>query len=478
MTIHKKDHNTLIRLKCALCFVLTVLLFYTSCSLPGGNQNTNRIRFTIQNTLRIERKNIPIVLTLDQLQKVSADFSLNAYSVVTGKSPQEAMIPAQADDLDYDGVRDQLVFLIDLEKEETKEFSILYDPNVKATFTLDVNKLTRAGIFPELNAFAAIESDLIAYLLKPNGSVIAYGKKRQGLFSVNSMFQGELDMEQHLSQEFRLHFDRNGIALTQNPNALGIDSGDSDNRWIISDLENQENYFIRKEEEQLNLYKSIGISLNDLLDAENTTMIRLTSNKDLIGCGGYALWNNENRELIPISNEGDYVRILANGAIRSIVQRILPSWNINGDTYHLTSTTYIYGGNQWIERHINADKELPQDYTIAVGIPKIGDSYDVDDEQNLMWSWGTDPAGAYPLGVALTYSETQTDSQIDTDPNMLSVVLHPDEEGQIKYRTLAIWEGGIKGIQTESEFIQHLNIMTTKMSNPPIIKFLPKDDKK
>ena len=35
------------------------------------------------------------------------------------------MIPAQADDLDYDGESDQLCFLLDLGEGETKEVSIL-----------------------------------------------------------------------------------------------------------------------------------------------------------------------------------------------------------------------------------------------------------------------------------------------------------------------------------------------------------------
>ena len=465
-------------LKYGLWFILSFLLLYTSCSLPGGNQNTNRIRFTIQNTLRLKLKNIPIVLTLEQLQKVSPDFSLKAYSVVTGKSPREAMIPAQADDLDYDGERDQLVFLLDLEPEETKEISILYDPNVKATFTLEVNKQTRAGIFPELNVSAAVESDLIAYLLKPNGAVIAYGKKRHALFSVDSMFQNELDFNEQISPEFRLHFDSHNIALTQNPQALNIDVEKIETRWVIRDFENQMNYYIRKEGEQLNLFKSIGISLNDLLDSENTTMVRLTSNDGLIGCGGFALWHKEKRELIPIPNDGDYVRVITNGAMRSIVQRILPNWNIKGEMYQLTITTFIYGGNAWFEQHINIDRELPTDYAIVVGIPIIGETYDVDEGQNLLWSWGTDPDGVYPLGVALMFPKTQDGSLIDTDPNRISFILHPDDEGQIKYRSLAIWDGGINGIQTESEFLKHLQRMTTTMKNKPIIKFLPSEKKK
>ena len=478
MTIYSHEKVHVHILKYQLWLILCVLIFIAGCTFPGGKQKTNRIRFSIQNTLPLERKNVPIVLTLDQFQKVSPDFSLKAYSVVTGKAPREAMIPAQADDLNYDGERDQLVFLLDLSKEQTKEISILYDPDVKATFTLDVKKQTRAGIFPELNATAAVESDLIAYLLKPNGAVVAYGKKREELFTVDGMFQGDLESVGQISPEFKLHFDSHKILLTQNPQAMQIEVEKAEHRWVIHDLENQEDYYVRKAEQQLYLSKSIGLSLNALLDSENTTMVALTPQEGLIGCGGFALWDQGKKELIPMPNEGDYVRILADGGMRSVVQRILPRWNVNGETYQLTSTTYIYGGNPWIEHRIHIDRELPSNYAIIVGIPKLGETSDVDEKQGMLWSWGTDPNETYSLGVALIYPKTQSSSLIDADPSVMSIILTPDADGHISYRALAIWEGGINGIETQSDFVQYLQIMTTTMENQPRIKFLPVEEKK
>ncbi len=464
--------------KYGLSLIITLLIIIAGCTLPGSGQKTNRIKFSIQNTLPIERKNVPIVMTLDQLRKVSPDFTLKAFSVVTGKAPREAMIPAQADDMNYDGERDQLVFLLDLEEGETKEISILYDPTVKATFTLDVNKQTRAGIFPELNAMAALESDLIAYLIKPDGAVVAYGKKRKGLFSVDHMFQTELDNNVPFTPEFRLHFETNNLTLTQNPQALNIEIEKPEKRWVIRDFENQENYYIRKSDEQLNVYKSIGLSLNALLDLEDTSMLALTSQEGLIGCGGFALWHKTKRQLIPLPKEGDYVRILANGGMRSIVQRIIPNWNIDGETYQLTSTTYIYGRNPWIEHYIHIDRELPSDYVIVVGIPKLGETYGIDEKQNLLWSWGTDPDETNPLGIALIYPAGQTSGLIDTDPSLITITLNPDDSGRVNYRSLGIWEGGINGIETQSEFKQYLQIMTTAMENLPRIKFLPLEEGK
>ena len=481
-----------VRIVLTICLSLTLgsLLMLSACTMPGGNQKINKIRLSIQNTLPIPRKNVPIVLTRAQLRNVNPDFSFKAYSVVTGKAPREVMIPAQADDLDYDGEGDQLCFLLSLGPEETKEVSILYDPTVKATLTLDINKQTRVAIFPELNAVAAMESNLIAYLLKSNGAFIAYGKKRVELFSMDAMFEYELDPQRPLSPDLRHHFESNGITLSQQVQIEKIQKPEQ--QWIVRDLENQETYFIRKSDNsevselgqetqtdgQLNVAQSIGLSLNALLDPETTDMIVLNRSEDLIGCGGIALWHKETEKMIPLPAEGDYVRILANGSIRSVVQRIVPEWNINGEIRRLTSTSFIYGENPWIEHHIHIDGDLPTDYAIATGIPNLAGGYKEDKEQGWIWSWGTDPRGIDTLGIALIAPVGRDTDATSTSEkaDLLPVILTPDAEGRLNYRVFAIWGGGIDGIETETAFAEHLQRTTTALNTPPRIKFLPKEE--
>ena len=476
-----------------LPFILGTLLILNACTMPGGNQKISKIRLSIQNTLPIQRKKVPIVLTGAQLRKVNRDFTFKAYSVVTGKAPREVMIPAQADDLNYDGELDQLCFLLDLEEGETKEISILYDPNVKATLTLDINKQTRAAIFPELNAVAAMESNLIAYLLKPNGAFIAYGKKRAELFSVDTLFQPELDYERPLSPEFRHHFENNDITLSQQ---VQVEIKKPEQQWVVRDLENQEVYFVRKSytietgleqepttEGQLDIVQAIGLSLNALLKPETPDMVALNHSEGLIGCGGIALWHKQEEEMIPLPTEGDYVRILADGSIRSIVQRIVPAWEIQGKPHQLTSTTFIYGENPWIEHHVHIDGHLPPDYAFITGIPyPNGDyTYNENEKQGWVWSWGTDPRGVETLGMALIVLIGRDPQEAgleasQTEFSTLPVILTPSAEGRLVYRTFAIWGGGIDGIETEAEFAQHVEIITTALKTPPRIKFLPKEE--
>ncbi len=474
-----------------LSLILGYLLTLISCTMPGGNQNVSKIRLSIQNTLPIARKNVPIVLTATELRNVNPDFSFKAYAVVTGKAPREAMIPAQADDLDYDGELDQLCFLLNLADGETKEVSILYDPGERSTLTIDINKQTRAAIFPELNVVAAMESNLIAYLLKPNGAFTAYGKKRAELFSMDTMFQYELDPQRPPSPDLINHFVSNGITLSQR---VQIEVTKPEQQWILRDLENQETYFIRKShssgvsdlgqqtatEGQLDVVQSIGLSLNALLNPETTDMVRLNSAEDFIGCGGIVLWDKTTETMTPLPSDGDYTRILANGAIRSVVQRILPEWNINGETRRLTSTTFIYGENPWIEHHIHIDGNLPANYAIATGIPNLKGANRVDREQGWIWSWGTDPRGIDTLGIALIVpigSEVEFIDPNAPDKPILPVILTPDANGRLNYRMFTIWGGGIDGFETETEFENHVQVTTTAWTTPPVIKFLPPEEK-
>ena len=233
----------------------------------------------------------------------------------------------------------------------------------------------------------------------------------------------------------------------------------------------------------MDIVQSVGLSLNTLLKPETPEMVALNRSEGLIGCGGIALWHKAKEEMIPLPTEGDYVRILADGSIRSIVQRILPEWKIQDKTHRLTLTTFIYGDNPWIEHHIHIDGNLTTDYAIATGIPHLNEAYGEDRKQGWIWSWGTDPSDINTLGVALiapTYREVH-DTRIIADykgaeSSLLPVILTPDAEGRLNYRTFAIWGGGIDGIETEMEFAEHVQITTTALKTPPHIKFLPKEE--
>ena len=66
--------------------------------------------------------------------------------------------------------------------------------------------------------------------------------------------------------------------------------------------------------------------------------------------------------------------------------------------------------------------------------------------------------GRDPQEVGLDASQTEFAS--------LPVILTPTAEGRLIYRTFAVWGGGIDGIETETEFAQHVQITTTALKTP------------
>ena len=87
------------------------------------------------------------------------------------------------------------------------------------------------------------------------------------------------------------------------------------------------------------------------------------------------------------------------------------------------------------------------------------------------------PRGIDTLGIALIVP-TDHDAHTNTveKDDLLPVILRPDADGRLNYRTFAIWGGGIDGISTESAFAEHVQTTTTFLKTPPRIKFLPQEE--
>lgn len=170
-----------------LLFLLISLL--SSC-FPGGRGNVPTIEVTIENPLPIKRTNVPIVLKISEIKEKADDFTPGLYIITPSKPPekdkssekskQPVKIASQTDDIDYDGVKDEIIFLVDLEPEEVKKILIRYSPESKEKVTFEHEKQTKAGIFPELGG-AGLESRLIAYLINSQNTIYPLGKSSSGL---------------------------------------------------------------------------------------------------------------------------------------------------------------------------------------------------------------------------------------------------------------------------------------------------------
>lgn len=405
-----------------LCFGL-LLLWIVGCNFPGGqNRDIPQIQLTIQNTLPVKRVNVPIVLSLAELKQVASDFSFDAYLVVSGHPPAEIEIPSQADDTNYDGQKDELVFLVDLEPQETKGVTIRYAPDNQVSITLGFTRRTRAGIFPELEGFAALESERVAYLLQPNGSIDIYGKKKKGLF---------LDQ------------------------------------------------FVRQ--------------LTTPSDSEEENLTPLFTTEEMGSRSGFGLWDTEAQTLISPENQRDYVRILADGPVRSIVQRIIPSWVLSSDReVSFISTFSIYAGQQWGEHRVKA-RGLEDRYRIAIRLPNRRITSVSNEKDGWIWSWET--VADHEMGFGVTYPVDGFETFVDSEAGNTLLLMKLDQYDEVFYRfasalkgeepeiatreaeevTRATQETEKPEIVTQEAFEQYVQATATEIRTPPIIRFTPQE---
>ena len=406
-----------------------LLLGIVGCNFPGGqNRDIPQIQLTIQNTLPVKRTNVPIVLSLAELKQVASDFSFDAYLVISGHPPAEIEIPSQADDTNYDGQKDELVFLVDLEPQETKGVAIRYAPDNQVSITLGFTRRTRAGVFPELKGFAALESEWVAYLLHPNGSIDTYGKKTKGLF-----------LDQFVRQ----------------PTAPS--------------------------------------------DSEEELLTPLFTTEEMEGGSGFGLWDTDTETLISPENQTDYVRVLADGPVRSIVQRIIPSWVLSSDReVSFTSTFSIYGGHQWGEHRVKV-QGLGDRYRIALRLPNRGIT-PVSNEKD-GWAWIWEMEANRKMGFGVTYPVDRFDTFLDSEAGNTLLLMRLDRYDEVFYRFASTLGGeevetaiqeaegveivkqkvqereGVE-IATQEAFEQYIQATATEIRTPPVIRLTSQESQK
>ena len=102
--------------------ILTIALC-SALSLTVGAATTDTVlNVTVTNTYSKIRKAVPVVIALN------GDYR----SAVVSMQGQEAALPYQIDDMNDDGISDELVFLTDMDRKETQHFTVKLSANEPA----------------------------------------------------------------------------------------------------------------------------------------------------------------------------------------------------------------------------------------------------------------------------------------------------------------------------------------------------------
>lgn len=312
--------------------------------MPGSAQSLGNMIVEAENALAREIKDYPVVVELKSVK----DYGKIRSAVVKLDGNE---VPSQLDDLNQDGVYDELVFLINLEAKSGKRFSVelssaksdrKYESRVFAELLL---KDDSDGKHKHITSITAPGNSNIYSLLYHHGPAL----------------ESEL-------VAYRLYFND-----LQTPDIYGK---------FNKGFEIKESQFYPSDEQ---LAKGFG---DDVLRVFDTC-----------GAGGFRGWNG--KEATPISPVVTRTEsILAYGPLRAVAEIKVRDWNYCGEEIDATMRYTLYAGHRDLHVEVFIDN-VKKKHEFVAGIQNIKASEPFADGQDLLGCWGTD----WPVNDTIKYAK-------------------------------------------------------------------------
>lgn len=312
----------------------TALLAMSAVSCQSVQEK--ELTLTVSNSWEEAKQNEPIVLNLEEVNP-----GFNVQSVVVKEGTTE--IPSQLDDLNGDGINDEVAFLLDMPAKSKRDITVslsaeksdkTYPAQVYAQMMLSDKKKTypkiqsltvpgESDVYNSLHHHGpAFESELVAYRIyfDKRQTVDIYGKSRKGFELAETLFY---PTDEHKAQGY----------------------GD-DVLWVGSTC----------------------------------------------GAGTLKGWENGKPAHIIPALRTECIR--SYGPLRTVVDIIDTDWNYQGKTITMTTRYILYGGHRDARVEVSFAEPL-EDETFCTGVINVKNSEHFSDHNGLTGCWGTDwPAGA------------------------------------------------------------------------------------
>jgi len=296
----------------------------------------------VTNPNKVEVKNAPVVLVLDKYKDIPVKKRSELAVFVDGKQ-----VSSQLDDLNKDGIPDELVFLLDLQGGQTRSVTIkTILPAQRDSFPTEVYadmirkpkngpkefvreaSSTKNDMYSTMHHHGvAFESALIAYRIYfDNKSTIdVYGKKKQQL----------------------------ELATTE---------------WYPNDAQ---------------LASGYG---DDIIQVFN-----------LVGVGTVKGWDGLKATHID-SFDKRTQRIVAAGKLRTVVESEVEGWQYEGKKINMTVRYIMYARHRDVVAEVRASEDIAY---LATGVQQTGGGPVMSDSKGLVGSWGT----YYPVTDTIKYAK-------------------------------------------------------------------------
>lgn len=401
--------------------LLTNMLLF-AFMLAANAQKT--IKITVSNPLKVAREAAPVVITVNQ-------YGFSVKSALVSCNGNE--IPCQLDDLNGDGVYDELCFLTNLGKKEKKSFSIelasqgeprTYEPQVYVEMMLSNKKVKESNkqdlyisqltVENGTNAYwmihhhgAAFESKKVAYRIyfDHRQTVDIYGKYHQGLELKQTQFY---------------------------PDQQQKDAGFGDDvLWVGS---------------------TFGVGTLRGWDGNKPTMLEDVNHRTQ--------------------------RIISRGPLRTIVEVIDDGWkHNNAPRFKMTTRYTLYAGHRDCQVDVTFDRPVSE-HQFATGIINVKNSTEFSDKKGLRGCWGTDwpvsekdSAGhkreTVGLGICIPAKHIVNELPANKD-NYGYLVSTPNQS--LHYDIVFCSDNEDFGFHSASEWYQFLTAWKKEIENPVVVR--------
>lgn len=302
------------------------------------------INLRVTNPNKSELKNAPVVLSLDKYKEIPEKKRTDLAVFVEGKQ-----ISSQLDDLNHDGIPDELVFLLDLKVGETRRI------------TLKTISINQRDSFP-----TEVYADLIS---KPKGSKMEFVKEMSSTKNdmYNKMYHHGVAFESALIG-YRIYFDNKSTIDVYGKKKQQLELATTE--WYPTDEQASAGYG------------------DDVIRVFNT-----------VGVGTVKGWDGKKATHIDKFDKRTQ-RIIAEGKLRTVVETTVEGWQYEGKKINISVRYILYARHRDGIAEIRASENIAN---LATGVQTIAGGPTMTDHEGLVGSWGTD----YPVTDTVKY-EKQT----------------------------------------------------------------------
>ncbi|MBR4239687.1 MAG: DUF4861 domain-containing protein [Prevotella sp.] len=400
-------------------FLLTATLMMGTSALA---QQTVNVKVT--NNASFSRQSVPVVIALDKYGPVAS-------ALVKGDGTE---IPCQLDDLDSDGQFDELCFITDLERKQTRDFTISlsqegkpreYKPQVYVEMMLANKKIKETNkqdiyissltVDRDVNPYnqlhhhgPAFENDMVAYRVyfDHRQTIDIYGKYRRGLEIMQTQFYPD-----------------------ETQKALGY--GD-DVLWVG---------------------ETLGLGTLRGFDGSRPTMVK------------------------DVEQRGQ--RIVSRGPLRTIVEMVDKQWKPSADAQPVDMTTRytLYAGRRDLQVDVKFSRPVA-DLRFSTGIINVKNSTEYSDKKGIRGCWGTDwpvsekdSAGhkreTVGLGICIPRASLVQELPADNDNYAYEIAIRGN---QFHYAVSFCSDNENFGYHNADDWFNYLKLWKREREQPVVVK--------